>query len=219
MKDKTLYSAIFDGEYPFGGLFKETTTITQPEEMKEKNSCLVIWGGGDISPSLYGHDVCRRTGASADPSTRDLIEFELAHQAMRMEIPIIGICRGAQLMCALSGGYLIQDVSGHTSAHEMEDIETKEIMTTSSLHHQMMFPWGTAHVVIARSSPARSNHYTARPKDAETDINIEAIPCEPEVVWFPKTKSLAIQGHPEFMGITSRYVQYCFDLVRKYVNG
>ena len=217
MRNKTLYSAIFDGEYPFGPLFKEVTTITSPSEMTEKDAVLILWGGGDISPSLYGHGVSRATGAGHDPSNRDMVEYGLANKAVELGIPVIGICRGAQLMCAVSGGYLIQDVTGHTRSHQMEDIETKEVMTTSSLHHQMMFPWGVAHQIIARALPAISEHYIAHPESSATDINIEAIPCEPEIIWFPKTKSLCIQGHPEFMGVTTRYVEYCFELVKKWL--
>lgn len=217
MHNKVLYSAVFDGDYPFGELFKAVTTITNPDHMTEKDSALILWGGGDISPSLYGHGVSKRTGAGAEPNNRDLIEWDLATRAVEMGVPVIGICRGAQLMCAMSGGYLIQDVTGHGGTHNMCVMGTNEIIATSSLHHQMMSPWGVDHKIIAFASPSRSNRYVIHPPHSAEDIILDDVPCEPEIVWFPKTKALAIQGHPEFMGVDSRYVKYCFELVNQYV--
>lgn len=214
---KILYSAVFDGRYPFQELFDTITTVTEADQMVDEAAALVIWGGGDISPSLYGHDVSPHTGATADPSRRDLIEWELANKAVSMGMPVIGVCRGAQIMCALSGGHLIQDVTGHTNSHNMHVLGGDRVMVSSSLHHQMMFPWGVEHEIIAEAFPDRSKHYLTRPKNSQKDIEIEALPCEPEIVWFPKTKALAIQGHPEFMGVDTPYVQYCFELVKKYV--
>ena len=218
MLKKTLYSALFRGEYPFGNIFETVTTVINPDEMVEDNSVLIIWGGGDISPTLYNHGVSKLTGASEDPSGRDLYELDLARHAVDRGIPIIGICRGAQLMCAVSGGYLIQDVTGHTSAHDMTVIQTGEILKTSSLHHQMMYPWEIEHKMIAVSTQNRSRRYVTHPLESHEDILIEALPYdEPEIVWFPKTKSLAIQGHPEFMSMNDPFVNFCFDLVKKYV--
>ena len=219
MNNKTLYSAVFDGEYPFAGLFKKVTTVTRSVELSDPNSCLIIWGGGDISPTLYKHGVSPRTHTGAEPSNRDVVEWALAERAVAMGIPIIGICRGAQMMCAMSGGSLIQDVDGHTRDHDLKVIQTGEVMTTSSLHHQMMFPWNIEHKMIATAYPMRSNHYLTRPLGASEDLDLTDIPCEPEIVWFPQTKALAIQGHPEFCGIGSTFVQYCFDLASKYVYG
>lgn len=215
MNRKILYSALFDGSYPFGDMFEEVTTVMNPEDIVNENAALIIWGGGDISPSLYGHGVSTHTGASETPSNRDLLEVDLANKAVSLGIPVIGICRGAQIMCALSGGYLIQDCTGHTSSHLIEDVKSKDTVVTSSLHHQMMFPWNVEHKMIAVSSPKLSRCYMTHPKD--TDIITKEIEAEPEIVWFPKTKSLAIQGHPEFLSYTAALTQYCRDLINRYV--
>jgi GMP synthase-like glutamine amidotransferase len=217
MPKKLLYSAVFDGQYPFAPLFRDVVTVEDPDRMTAKDSVLIIWGGGDISPTLYGHGVSARTHGTDIPSNRDLIEWDLARTAVREGIPIIGICRGAQMMCAMSKGSLIQDITGHHQSHEIEVLKTNETMITSSLHHQMMFPWNIEHKMIAVSRPTRSNHYITRPKEAKEDVYVTDVPCEPEIIWFPQTKSLCIQGHPEFLGVQSRFVQFCFELVSTYV--
>src|SRR3990167_3250317 len=109
-----LASALYNEQSPFTELFNQTT-IETPEDLVElKPDALVIWGGEDISPKIYGQKpAIRWTSATAKLSIRDKLEIALANQAVKMRIPIIGICRGAQLMCALSGGSLIQHVSGH----------------------------------------------------------------------------------------------------------
>ena len=218
MNRRLLYSAIFDGSYPFGDMFDVVTTITIPEEMKVTNSVLIIWGGGDISPMLYDAEKSKHTCTDDKPSKRDVIEWELAKEAVKHGIPVIGICRGAQLMCALSGGSLIQDISGHTASHMMDICSTGEKLLTSSLHHQMMFPWDIDYEMIAVAAPLMSRHYIVRPKDSKEDTYLVDVPCEPEIVWFPKTKALAIQGHPEFMTSQARFVEYCASLIKKYCD-
>lgn len=66
---------------------------------------IIIGGGDDISPDLYGG----RLGISArlDPA-RDAFERQLAHDAYERNIPILGICRGAQMMNVALGGTLDQ---------------------------------------------------------------------------------------------------------------
>ncbi len=75
---------------------------------------LVLSGGGDIDPASYG--------AAADPACgpanpdRDEAELELARQALDGALPVLGICRGLQVINVLLGGTLIQhlpDVVGH----------------------------------------------------------------------------------------------------------
>ena len=218
MHHKILYSAIFDGGYPFASMFDKVTTVTLEEELVEKDSMLILWGGGDIHPSLYGHEVSPKSHVSWGLSTMDEIEWALANKAVSLGIPVIGICRGAQMMCALSGGSLIQDISGHTTSHNMKVLLDGEVIGISSLHHQMMYPWDTEHKMIAISDPNRSKSYIIRPKNSNSDIELKEIPCEPEIIWFPLTKSLAIQGHPEFYETESRYVKYCKELIRGYCN-
>jgi hypothetical protein len=44
-------------------------------------------------------------------------------------------------------------------------------------------------------------------------------PVEPEIIWYCKTRSLAIQGHPEYMGVNDLFPSYCRKLVERFIFG
>jgi len=68
---------------------------------------LIIGGGDDIGPEHYGGDI--EAKVKADPA-RDALEIEWIHRALENEIPLLGICRGAQLINVVLGGTLYQDI-------------------------------------------------------------------------------------------------------------
>lgn len=68
---------------------------------------LVIGGGDDISPEHYGHDIKARI--RPDPE-RDRLEMRWIEHALEQDIPMLGICRGAQLINVVLGGTLHQDI-------------------------------------------------------------------------------------------------------------
>lgn len=176
---------------------------------------LVIWGGSDISPSIYGDRVAQMCGAAAELSKRDREEVNACQAAIDRGIPIIGVCRGAQLVCALAGGRLIQHVDNHAGhMHQIDNIDDDPVMT-SSVHHQMMYPFDVDHEMIAWSSEKLSKRYIIGNDESDPEMTDKV---EPEIVWFPKIKALGIQGHPEFHGNPKQdpFVQYCMKLVDKF---
>ena len=77
---------------------------------------LILAGGRDIDPTAYGAD--HRHPETDDPRTeRDTFEIRLARRAMERDIPLLGICRGMQLMNVARGGTLVQDLPEHVG-HE-----------------------------------------------------------------------------------------------------
>lgn len=185
---------------------------------------LVIWGGSDIHPSIYGRENMGSYVLNS-PSLRDQVEMKLCAQAIKREIPILGVCRGAQLLCALAGGILVQDVSGHEYGHRVSTTDTPDMMS-SSLHHQMMYPWKTEHKLLAWGTMPRSTHYTGlseaeqaawptREYESATSETTKGV-IEPEVVWFPTIKGLAVQGHPEHMDPKGPFNLYLKKLLNAY---
>lgn len=69
---------------------------------------LVIGGGSDISPEVYGHSAHHRT-VHVDHA-RDRMELELLDGLFKKRVPILGICRGAQLINVYLGGELNQNI-------------------------------------------------------------------------------------------------------------
>lgn len=197
MIDKTLVSAYYKGGDPFA-MFAKTDWAQTPDDLFDKD-VLILWGGEDISPAIYGQEV-KNARAGAKPSSRDIIESALFRRAVDDGIPIIGVCRGAQLACALSGGTVYQHIEhGHHQDHAVETMDGHTYFT-SSCHHQALNLEGTKHELLAWDKGRKIKAFT------DTDVPTEVV--IPEVVFFPDTKCLAIQGHPEWMSPSSPFVQW-----------
>jgi putative glutamine amidotransferase len=69
---------------------------------------LLLTGGGDVDPALYGEDR-HPTVQDAEPG-RDAFELELVRRAMASDVPLLAICRGAQVLNVADGGTLVQDI-------------------------------------------------------------------------------------------------------------
>jgi putative glutamine amidotransferase len=82
---------------------------------------LILSGGGDIDPASYG--AVRDPACGPANTGRDNAEFELARQALDEALPLLGICRGLQVINVVLGGTLIQhlpEVVGH-DGHSPEE--------------------------------------------------------------------------------------------------
>ena len=201
---KVLYSAMFDNEaYPFHVLAERVETVKLPSEMPERDSVLVLWGGADINPKYYNHKSSKTTYTSA---RRDPLEWDLLHHAITRGIPIIGVCRGAQMLCAAAGGYLIQDTTSHAGPRHMCTTFDGEEFVVNSIHHQMMAGLeGVDHQLLAWTSQNKSRHYLIQNDQVYTPPKNWV---EPEMVDFPSIKGLAVQWHPEGMDNTSLATQF-----------
>lgn len=71
---------------------------------------LLLGGGGDIAPLYFGEEPQPGLGA-VDPQ-RDEWELRLAREALRRDLPLLGICRGLQLLNVAAGGTVLQDLVG-----------------------------------------------------------------------------------------------------------
>lgn len=100
---------------------------------------IVIPGGPDVNTHFYYESEAYSTIPA--PMMRDLNEFRDLSKAIEMGIKSIGICRGAQLLCVASGGFLIQHVNFHAGFdHEIKIIDGAKF-EVNSRHKQMMFPY------------------------------------------------------------------------------
>ena len=72
----------------------------------DKVDGLIIGGGDDVSPELYGGKL---TASARIEPARDTLERSLACTALKRDIPVLGICRGAQMLNIALGGTLHQD--------------------------------------------------------------------------------------------------------------
>ena len=185
------------------GPLREAHMVTHPPQIKGAK-LLVLWGGEDISPALY-HQEPVHAHAGKVPSHRDKVEWNLLHAAVKEGIPILGICRGAQMLCAAGGGALYQHVENHGTQHILHTTDGKEFMA-NSCHHQMMIP--TEDMQVLAVTPCRSPK-----KWMDQSDPIISTEDEPEVVYFPKMKAIGVQGHPEWMSYESVFVKWIRQII------
>lgn len=153
---------------------------------------LVITGGKDVDPARYGH---RPHPATDEPRhDRDAWEFALLAGALRRAMPVLGICRGAQVLNVAMGGTLHQhvpDVVGHTrhqpgnavfsttTVHTVAGTRLAALIGPSTdaecYHHQAIAQLGDGLTISARSA----------------DGIIEAVETAGDAF------ALAVQWHPE----------------------
>lgn len=172
------------------------------ESMRQLYSAgAVVFGGGtDVDPELYGETQSIFTD---DPDIRrDNWESRVFRRCTILKVPMIGICRGSQFLTVMNGGKLLQHTDHHAgNHHKVKDTASGELIQANSYHHQMMIPG---------VSP---NHFNL----IAIATGSREIEGDPEIVWWPDTKCLCIQGHPEWVETNHEYQIYCKNLVKRYI--
>lgn len=198
---------IAHGNYDYSNLFVNLNFQLSDDASSADLICFT--GGADVSPSFYG-DVKHRT--THNDLWRDEQEKHLFETALEYDIPMVGICRGGQFLNVMSGGRMYQDVTHHAGPHCIVDKETGETVYVSSTHHQMMMPSDTGKV-IATSVNVHSHREWFDQEVFQCDETDEGI----EVVYYPKTRALCFQPHPEFRSVEySGMLRYFKELLQRY---
>jgi putative glutamine amidotransferase len=89
-------------------------TATDPDQLLDRIDALLLAGGVDVDPAAYG--ARPHPEVTGTVPERDRFELALAHRASERELPLLGICRGMQVLNVARGGTLVQhlpDVVGH----------------------------------------------------------------------------------------------------------
>lgn len=215
-----LVSTLYPDFHPFDhlDLVDECVCLSSPEDL-QVGDLLIVHGGADISPALYNKGLSSRGYGDKTPSRRDAIEWAMMQRAKELNIPIIGICRGAQMLCALEGGHLIQHVHGHSGSHEVmlaDAFNGRTTTITNSIHHQQLVPVGNYKLVAW--TPTRSKEYwdvDDKGKDVVSPQN--PLGVDPEFVYYPDVKGFAIQWHPEMMRADSPANEFVLSFIANHV--
>ncbi|TFW07778.1 gamma-glutamyl-gamma-aminobutyrate hydrolase [Oxalobacteraceae bacterium OM1] len=158
---------------------------------------LVLQGGADVSPKSYA-SVATRPEWSGDRA-RDMYELELLHEFVEAGKPVLGVCRGCQLINVAFGGTLFQDIATDvpTAIQHVNDLY-------DSHYHAVHFPEGSS---LGRLYPARTEaivnsiHHQAV-KDLGRDIVVEAVSGKDNIVEAIRYRKarfvMGLQWHPEF---------------------
>jgi putative glutamine amidotransferase len=99
-----------------GGLAVVLAVDTRaPLELLDRIDGLLLVGGADVEPSMYG--AAREAATEATYPERDRFEIALLRGAIARELPVLGICRGLQILNVALGGTLEQDVVAADGSH------------------------------------------------------------------------------------------------------
>lgn len=192
--------------YPCAGIFEPWKPNVAKWDLSKgmeqlRGINLVIFGGGqDVSPAMYNHRNIA-SGTSNFPTARDSLESRIYDVVMGdyEGIYCLGICRGAQFLCAVSGGWLVQHLDNHAGQDHVviltDDMFDAKI-TTNSYHHQMMVPSNGRGTKLLGYTKQLSNEMVY-------DVNAIGVKGEvpdynPEIVLF-NSRSLGFQCHPEYL--------------------
>jgi len=162
---------------------------------------VLLQGGADVAPENYGEAPARPEWCG--DAVRDTYELAVVRACLELDRPVLGVCRGVQLLNVALGGSLFQDVEtmhpgqrvhrawevydrhGHDVAFEHQSflgrVYGRDQGRVNSVHHQAVKELGRGLVVEARSMP---------------DGVVEAVRfASPDSTCF----ALGVQWHPEFM--------------------
>ena len=163
----------------------------------DRVDALILSGGGDINPLYLGEEPSRELGG-INPA-RDWHELMLVRLAANRQIPILGICRGMQVMMASLGGQLYQDIYKEASATLKHSQDTDRHVCT----HTVRLAQGSrlAQIFETITLPVNSFHHQAV-KEAAPGFAVSALSPDGiiEAVESTQHKSMiGVQWHPECM--------------------
>jgi putative glutamine amidotransferase len=158
-------------------------------EVVTQADALLLTGGGDVDPGNYGETAAPEV-YDLDPG-RDALEIDAYRAARTVGVPVLGICRGIQIMAVASGGSLYQHLPTAGFDHHWEEHRQYE-----PVHEIVADPGTAAEQALAGSVKVNSIHHQAvrdpgsglRPTAWSDDGVIEAVEGD---------GALGIQWHPE----------------------
>ena len=104
---------------------EQCNSVEDAKHELSKIDCLIMAGGEDIHPNLYSEEVLPTCGKIND--IRDTSDCFLFKEAIKQDMPVLAVCRGMQLLNALCGGNLYQDLNTqHPTNIVHKDPEGKE---------------------------------------------------------------------------------------------
>lgn len=168
---------------------------------------LYLMGGDDIDAQLYGEDNHKKNVVVIPE--RDRLEFALTQHALEHNIPLLGICRGCQMMAVASGGKLIQHIPDlpDTAAHSTGTFVRYHEWVSSTEHSVSILPESkTAQLLSPSTSLTLNSAHHQSVQTLEAPLQIAATTSDGIIEIIEHTDSevfaFGIQSHPEVPEMT-----------------
>jgi putative glutamine amidotransferase len=124
--------------------------VEDPSEAIDLIDGLLLAGGADIDPACYGEPAHAETGETAPE--RDAFEIALTRAAIEQDLPVLGICRGMQLINVACKGTLLQHLPEHYGHHEHRRV----VGSFDGADHEVLLSEGS----LAASAAGELRHAT-----------------------------------------------------------
>ncbi len=156
---------------------------------------LLLPGGADLDPALYGQE---NTASAGIDRQRDEAELELVRRFQTAGRPILGICKGFQVLNVALGGTLVQDLA-HPETHRWSEASGDRVHSIRTAAESFLRPlYGAAFAV-------NSAHHQALDRVAPVlTVTAWAEDGIPEALQAPELGIFAVQFHPERMAFAHR---------------
>lgn len=166
------------------------------EQLIEMFDGLLLSGGNDINPMLFNEEPHEYLGV-VSPS-RDSSELELARRMLKTGKPILGICRGLQVLNVAVGGTLYQDLNKQNDSPILQHIQKAP---NTHCSHYVQLDKGSLLESIAGSERIQVNSYHHQSlKEVPSDFKVTAVASDGIVEAIESTDEqfvLGVQWHPE----------------------
>jgi putative glutamine amidotransferase len=165
-------------------------------ELLERIEGLVLTGGGDIDPALYGQ--ARHASVIEVQPERDVFEVALARRALDRDVPLLAICRGQQVLNVATGGTLIQDIASSIAGAENHDPERERWELSHDVRIQ---PGSRLARILGRDRVAVNSFHHQAVKDLGQGLEATAWAVDDgvvEAIEAPDRRfAVGVQWHPE----------------------
>lgn len=172
----------------------DEAAVGEPDLLLDRVDALMLAGGADIDPSSYGAEPHPETkGTWPD---RDAFELALARRALERDMPVLGICRGMQLLNVALGGTLVQHLPESLGAETH-----RSVAGTFSEHHVRLDAGSLACTAAGAESFAALSHHHQGVDRLGEGLKVTGWSAEddlPEAIELPGRRfALGVIWHPE----------------------
>lgn len=178
----------------------EPVLIDQPPADLTSFAAVVLPGGGDIDPARYGG---RQVPQLYDVDLeQDALDFHVASQALRLGLPVLGICRGFQILNILHGGTLFEHLESSDVQHYVSSALSASSITESLSWHEVSVVDSTClHEELGFGDPlvASGHHQGIRTLGAGLIPSAHAADGLIEAFENSARSAFGVQWHPELV--------------------
>lgn len=193
-----------------------TTDIKALTAIIKKLHGIIFSGGGDLDPIFLGEDPIPELGEI--DTFRDTYDFRLLRLAFNYQLPIMGICRGHQLINVAFGGSLYQDIRSQFSSEALQHSQTEPRDQATHYVTLLNTPSKLSEIINRKTTLNVNSFHHQAIKDIPPEFLATAISPDGinEAIEHPEYSIFSVQWHPEPMAVSGN--NDMLDLFRYHVR-